>query len=67
MINNEETPTGRSAGSLAWAGLANTYYWLDPTKHITGLILTQILPFADPAALDTLAAFESAVYATATA
>ena len=32
MINKEEAPTGRSAGSLAWAGLANSYYWIDPKK-----------------------------------
>jgi len=29
-------PAGRSAGSLAWAGLFNTYFWLDPTKRVTG-------------------------------
>ena len=66
MINNEEAATGRSAGSLAWAGLANTYYWLDPTKRVTGVILTQILPFADAGVLDTFARFERAVYDLAT-
>jgi CubicO group peptidase (beta-lactamase class C family) len=66
MISTEEAPTGRSAGSLAWAGLANTYYWLDPTKRVAGVILTQILPFADPAVLDTFGRFERAVYDTAT-
>ena len=39
MINTETAPTGRSAGSLAWAGLANTYYWIDPSKNIAGVIL----------------------------
>jgi methyl acetate hydrolase len=62
MINAEEAPTGRSAGSLAWAGLANTYYWLDPTRRLAGVILTQILPFADPAVLDLFAQFEGAIY-----
>ena len=38
---------GRSAGSLAWAGLANTYYWIDPARDVTGVILMQLLPFAD--------------------
>jgi methyl acetate hydrolase len=66
MISTEEAPTGRSAGSLAWAGLANTYYWLDPTKRLTGVILTQILPFADAAVLETLGRFERAVYDTTT-
>ena len=47
LINTEDMPGRRSAGSLAWAGLFNTYYWLDPKRHVTGVILTQILPFAD--------------------
>src|SRR5215831_12880535 len=63
MINTQDVPGGRSAGSLAWAGLANTYFWLDPKKKVTGVILTQILPFADEKALQLLADFETAVYA----
>ena len=47
---------------LAWAGLANTYYWLDPTRRVAGVVLTQILPFADPAVLDTFGQFERAIY-----
>ncbi|MFX5903591.1 hypothetical protein ABTE48_19245, partial [Acinetobacter baumannii] len=47
MINTERTAEGRSAGSLAWAGLANTYYWIDPSRDVTGVILMQLLPFAD--------------------
>lgn len=62
MISNEVAPTGRSAGSLAWAGLANTYFWLDPTRKVAGVILTQILPFADAGAVGTLGRFERAVY-----
>ena len=65
MINTEAVPGGRSAGSLAWAGLANSYYWIDPARRIAGVILTQILPFADPRALGALGAFERAVYAAA--
>jgi CubicO group peptidase (beta-lactamase class C family) len=65
MICTEEAPTGRSASSLAWAGLGNTYYWIDPTRRLTGVILTQILPFADPKVLDLFAQFERAVYADA--
>jgi CubicO group peptidase (beta-lactamase class C family) len=63
MINTEAVPGGRAANSLAWAGLANSYYWIDPTSRIAGVILTQILPFADPAVLTALGAFERAVYA----
>jgi CubicO group peptidase (beta-lactamase class C family) len=64
MVNEEDAPAGgRSAGSLAWAGLANTYYWIDPKRDLAGVIVTQILPFADPKALGLLDAFERAVYA----
>jgi methyl acetate hydrolase len=62
LINPEPLPTGRSAGSLAWAGLANSYYWIDPAKGVTGVFATQILPFFDPKAVETLQAFESEVY-----
>jgi methyl acetate hydrolase len=62
MINTQDVPGGRSAGSLAWAGLANTYFWLDPKKKVTGVVLTQILPFADQKALKLLSDFETAVY-----
>jgi CubicO group peptidase (beta-lactamase class C family) len=63
MINAETAPVGRTAGSLAWAGLANTYYWIDPTRRVAGVILTQILPFADPAVLNLFENFERAIYA----
>ena len=48
--------------SLAWAGLGNTYFWIDPAKGIAGVILMQLLPFADSKALALLADFEQAVY-----
>ncbi len=64
LINTEDTPSGRSAGSLAWAGINNTYFWLDPKKRVAGVLMTQILPFADPAVLGLLDRFEAAVYAT---
>ena len=62
MINNATAPTGRSAGSLAWAGLANTYYWIDQKKGIGGVYATQVLPFADVKSLPLFYAFEKAVY-----
>jgi methyl acetate hydrolase len=65
-INTEPGPAGRSAGSLAWAGLFNTYFWVDPTKHVTGVIMTQLLPFADEHVLKLLAAFESGLYRAST-
>jgi len=62
LINTEAVPGGRSAGSLAWAGINNTYYWLDPTRKVAGAVFTQVLPFGDPAVLRLLDGFERAVY-----
>jgi methyl acetate hydrolase len=62
MITTQPGPAGRSAGSLTWAGIFNTYYWIDPQKRLAGVFLTQILPFADEAAVRAYGEFEKAVY-----
>ncbi|WP_454623585.1 serine hydrolase domain-containing protein [Bradyrhizobium cenepequi] len=62
LINSAKTPEGRSAGSLAWAGLANTYYWIDPARDVTGVILMQLLPFGDGKCLEAFAGFERGIY-----
>jgi CubicO group peptidase (beta-lactamase class C family) len=62
QVNPEAGKHGRAAGSLAWAGLANTYYWADPTHRVAGVLMTQLLPFADPQVLSLFEAFERAVY-----
>ena len=62
LINPETGPAGRSAGSLAWAGLANCYYWADPARGVAGVFLAQLLPFGDAAALEAFGDFERAVY-----
>jgi len=61
MINAGPVADGRSAGSLTWAGLFNTYYWIDPAMRIAGVIMMQILPFADPLALKTYRQFERGI------
>jgi methyl acetate hydrolase len=63
LINTAKTPEGRSAGSLAWAGLANTYFWIDPARDVSGVILMQVLPFVDAKCLEAFAGFERGVYA----
>jgi CubicO group peptidase (beta-lactamase class C family) len=63
LINTAKTAEGRSPNSLAWAGLANTYFWIDPSRDVTGVILMQLLPFADRKCLEAFAGFESGVYA----
>ena len=62
LINTQQGPAGRAAGSLTWAGLANTYFWLDPTRRVAGVILTQSLPFVDPRAIKLYSQFENSVY-----
>jgi len=62
LINTVQAPTGRSAGSLAWAGLANTYFWIDRDKRVCGVFLSQVLPFFDHTAIDLLTTFETEVY-----
>ena len=63
LINLDDQPGRRTGGSLAWAGLYNTYFWIDPASGVAGVILTQVLPFADPRVLGVFDAFERAVYA----
>ncbi|MBZ9765344.1 beta-lactamase family protein [Mesorhizobium sp. CA6] len=62
-INTQPGPNGRSAGSISWAGLLNCYFWLDPVKHVTGALFTQILPFYDERVVALYGAFERELYA----
>jgi len=62
MINPKPMATGRAAGSLAWAGLANSYYWIDPVRKVAGVFATQVLPFYDERSFKAFEAFETAVY-----
>ena len=59
-------PGARSAGSLSWAGINNTYYWIDPHRNICGVIMMQFLPFADKEAVGLLNDFQHAVYSSRT-
>jgi methyl acetate hydrolase len=62
LINSQPAPSGRAAGSLAWAGLANTYFWIDRARRVCGVFLSQLFPFYDRTAIDLLARFETEVY-----
>jgi CubicO group peptidase (beta-lactamase class C family) len=64
LINMEDSPNGRAAGSMTWAGLANSYFWIDRKKQVGGAIITQLLPFGDPIMLGLYERFEQAVYKT---
>ncbi|MBY6116772.1 beta-lactamase family protein [Mameliella alba] len=64
MVNTEAAPTGRPAGAIGWAGLANSFYWIDRAGGFGGYWATQILPFGDPVSFPGYLDFESAVYRT---
>ncbi|SCK30394.1 CubicO group peptidase, beta-lactamase class C family [Variovorax sp. HW608] len=57
-----DLPGMRSAGTGDWAGVFNTYYWIDRSKGIGGVLMTQVLPFFDLPIIETLIGFEMAVY-----
>jgi CubicO group peptidase (beta-lactamase class C family) len=63
MLNTEQWPGMRAVGSCSWAGIFNSFYWFDPTNRVAAVILMQILPFADPKAMNVYGEFEKAVYA----
>lgn len=62
MVNDEEAPTGRPAGAIGWAGLANLFYWIDRQNGLGGFWATQILPFGDPVSFTGYLDFETATY-----
>ncbi|MAA76182.1 MAG: 1,4-butanediol diacrylate esterase [Salinisphaeraceae bacterium] len=62
LINTQDSPEGRPAGSLSWAGLCNSYYWIDRSNGITGALFNQVMPFFDPACVGLFRAFETEVY-----
>ena len=67
MVNDEKAPTGRPAGALGWAGLANLFFWIDRRGGLGGFWATQILPFADAVSFTGYMDFETAVYRQAMA
>jgi methyl acetate hydrolase len=64
LINSVDYDGGRSAGSLAWAGIDNTFFWIDPHRRLCAVIMMQFLPFCDKQAVGVLQDFEHAVYST---
>ena len=62
MVNDEDAPTGRPAGSIGWAGLGNLYYWVDRKNGVAGFWASQLFPFMDPTSLNGFLAFETALY-----
>ena len=62
LLNTQDVPGRRKAWSLAWSGIHNTYFWIDPTSGVTGVLLMQLLPAHDLLVMDTLEKYERALY-----
>ena len=66
LMNPEAVQGERASGSLAWAGIFNTYYWIDPHSNVSGVIMMGFLPFADKEAVGLLDEFQRVVYSART-
>jgi methyl acetate hydrolase len=64
QISEQASSTGRAAGTLMWAGLANSYFWIDVRRGLGGAFLAQVIPYGDPAAVELYYEFERAAYGT---
>ena len=62
QINEEPLPTGRPAGGLMWAGIANSFFWIDMGNQVAGTYISQQLPFADPRSYQLYTDIETATY-----
>lgn len=63
IVSRQSSPGRRAAGTLSWAGIFNTFFWIDRARGVAGALFTQILPFWDASVRDLLEEFEAAVYA----
>jgi CubicO group peptidase (beta-lactamase class C family) len=62
MIETEDCREGRSAGSYSWAGIFNTYFWVDPARDLAAVLMLQLVPFASRVCVELYREFETAVY-----
>ncbi len=62
LLTTRHVAGKRSAGSMSWGGINNTYFWIDPARGVAGVILMQFLPFADTKALAVYDTFERGAY-----
>lgn len=62
LLNMDRSAQGRSAGSVCWAGLTNTYFWYDPQRDVRGVFMTQLFPFGDHEALRLFRLMEQHAY-----
>ena len=62
ITGEHNDPDARSPGSMSWAGIYNTEFWIDPKRGVCAVLLMQYLPFVDNTAIQTLQGFERDVY-----
>ena len=62
-LNTTTEGTARGAKTLAWAGIFNTFFWIDREKQVGAVLMTQMLPGLDPGPRQLLEDFDRAVYA----
>lgn len=62
MIETEQRRGRRAIGSFSWAGIVNTFFWVDPANELAAVLFLQLAPFASRASIDILQRFETAVY-----
>jgi methyl acetate hydrolase len=62
-LNATPTEAGRGANTMSWAGIYNTFFWIDREKQVAAVLMTQVLPFLDAGAKQLVEDFDRAVYA----
>lgn len=62
LLHQNNLESGRPKGSASWAGVFNSYYWIDRDNDLCAVIATQVLPFYDSNAISMMQDFESGIY-----
>ena len=62
-LNTRPLDKGRGASTLSWAGIFNTFFWIDRDKKVCAVLMTQMLPFLEDGPQALVSDFDRAVYA----
>ena len=46
-LNRKPLASGRGAGTMSWAGVFNTFFWIDRDRDVCAVLMAQLLPFGD--------------------
>ncbi|KAL8283889.1 hypothetical protein RQP46_005321 [Phenoliferia psychrophenolica] len=49
VLHTTKTATGKSPGAHGWAGLSNSFFFIDAEAGVGGVLLAQFFPFGDEA------------------